>query len=169
MAQSTFSGPVRSGNVKNTTGTTPGTVANVGLASLSQTMPVVTSQFSANTGSVFIGMLPANSQITNIVIDTIQAFTFTGGTTPTMTVTAGKSAADTTFISSAQTVTALGRVHDIGNFAAWANVSIAASTPNVDVPVYLNWAATGAPSAITAGALNVTVEYTQVQNPNTYT
>lgn len=68
MAFSTFTGPVRSGTVKNTTGTTLGTIDNTGVVVLSQT-----ANLGLTTSAPFV--LPAGSQILNIFIDVTTAFT----------------------------------------------------------------------------------------------
>jgi hypothetical protein len=58
MARTTFSGPIRAGNIYNTTGTTVGTdIANVGQVVMAQSVNV--SQASSTTTIV----IPANSQI----------------------------------------------------------------------------------------------------------
>ena len=63
MAQSTFSGPIRAGNIFNTTGTTLGTnVANVGQVVMAQSSAV--TQASGATSIV----IPANSQIVEITL-----------------------------------------------------------------------------------------------------
>lgn len=61
MARTTFSGPIRAGNIANTTGTTVGTdIANVG-----QTV-MVQSQQVLQTSSATTIVIPANSQIIEI-------------------------------------------------------------------------------------------------------
>ena len=72
MAFTTFSGPVRTGTIKNTTGTTVGYIDNTGVVSLVQSASL------ALTTSV-VAVLPAGSQILNIFIDVTTAFT-TGST-----------------------------------------------------------------------------------------
>lgn len=68
MAFSTFTGPVRSGTVKNTTGTTLGTIDNTGLVVLSQSAALgLTSNVSF--------VLPAGAQIVDIYIDVTTTFT----------------------------------------------------------------------------------------------
>jgi hypothetical protein len=68
MAFSTFTGPVRSGTVKNTTGTTLGTIDNTGVVVLSQT-----ANLALTTNAPIV--LPAGSQILNIFIDVTTTFT----------------------------------------------------------------------------------------------
>jgi hypothetical protein len=61
MARTTFSGPIRAGNIFNTTGTTVGTnIANVGQVVMAQSQAI--TQASATTTIV----IPANSQIVEI-------------------------------------------------------------------------------------------------------
>ena len=68
MAFSTFTGPVRSGTVKNTTGTTLGTIDNTGVVSLVQSA-------SLALASKVVAVLPAGSQILDILIDVTTTFT----------------------------------------------------------------------------------------------
>ena len=72
MAFTTFSGPVRTGTIKNTTGTTVGTMCNTGVVSLVQS-----ANLGLTTSVPFV--LPAGSQILNIFIDVTTTFT-TGST-----------------------------------------------------------------------------------------
>mgnify|MGYP003643059936 FL=1 len=68
MAFSTFTGPVRSGTVKNTTGTTLGTIDNTGVVSLVQSA-------SLALATSVVAVLPAGSQILDILIDVTTTFT----------------------------------------------------------------------------------------------
>ena len=73
MGTTTFSGPIKAGTIRNTTGTTLGTdVANVGQVVMSQTFAADLSNgaIAADTTNVVI---PANSQIIDCVIDVITA------------------------------------------------------------------------------------------------
>lgn len=63
MGQSTFSGPIRAGNIFNTTGTTVGTdIANVGQVVMGQSANI--TQASSTTTIV----IPANSQIVEMTL-----------------------------------------------------------------------------------------------------
>ena len=65
MGTTTFSGPIKAGTIKDTTGTTVGTnKANVGFVKMAQTASWTQSTDAADTGIV----IPANSQITEITI-----------------------------------------------------------------------------------------------------
>jgi hypothetical protein len=68
MAFSTFTGPVRSGTIKNTTGTTIGSIDNTGCVVLSQTA-------SLALATSVPAVLPAGAQIVNIFIDVTTTFT----------------------------------------------------------------------------------------------
>ena len=69
MGTSTFSGPIRAGNIRNTTGTTVGSdVANVGYV-------VMTQQYVADLSGGALAavntdiVIPADSKIVNILVD----------------------------------------------------------------------------------------------------
>ena len=73
MANTTFSGPILAGSIKNTTGTTVGTdIKNTGQGVMSQTFAADLSS-GAITADVTNVVIPANSQIIDIVIDQITA------------------------------------------------------------------------------------------------
>lgn len=70
MGTTTFTGPVRAGNILNTSGTTLGTdVANVGYVVMAQSSAV--TQASGATSIV----IPANSQILSISVNVTTEFT----------------------------------------------------------------------------------------------
>ena len=61
MANTTFSGPLRAGTIRDTTGTTLGTnVANVGQVVMAQSAPITQASGATNI------VIPANSQIVEI-------------------------------------------------------------------------------------------------------
>lgn len=71
MATTTFSGPIRAGEIKNTTGTTLGSdVANVGSVVLSQA-----ANITQTTGLLTDIVIPANSTIVDIKIYVRTAWT----------------------------------------------------------------------------------------------
>ncbi len=73
MATSTFSGPIKAGTIKVTTGTTLGSdIANVGQVVMSQTFSADLSG-GALAAVVQDVVIPANSQIIDCVIDIITA------------------------------------------------------------------------------------------------
>lgn len=152
MATTTFSGPIKAGTIKNTTGTTVGTdKANVGFVLMAQSANVT---FAADGTETVVATLPANSQIFQITVDVTTAFD--AGTTNTFDIGDGSTAdqyADALDVSSAARVLATSDVSQIGNL-------IDIGTTDVDVTVTYNQ--TG--SAATAGAATVTVLYLQNRN-----
>ena len=73
MGITTFSGPIKAGTIKNTTGTTLGSdIANVGQVVMAQTFSADLSG-GALAASVTNVVIPANSQIIDCVIDVITA------------------------------------------------------------------------------------------------
>ena len=62
-------GPWLLGTVKNTTGTTAGTIRNMGATVVSQSVPVV---FGTLTGTAFV--LPAGAQVTAVTVVTTTVF-----------------------------------------------------------------------------------------------
>ena len=152
MANTTFSGPVKAGTIKDTTGSTVGTdVANVGSVVMTQAANVV---FAADGTTTTIATLPANSQIIEIYVDVTTAFD--AGTTNTLDLGDGSTAdqfADALDVSSAARLLATSDVSQIPNL-----IDIGAS----DVQVVATYNQTG--SAATAGAATVTVVYVQNNN-----
>ena len=73
MANTTFSGPIRAGNIRNTVGTTVGTdVANVGYVVMCQ--DTVQSLAGGALAAVATDIvIPANSKIVDIIVDLVAA------------------------------------------------------------------------------------------------
>ena len=132
MGTTTFSGPIKAGTIKDTTGTTVGTnKANVGFVKMAQTASWTQSTTAADTGIV----IPANSQIVEIrvyITTACDAANISMGTTSTST--------------SLFTALAAGTA---------ANVVKLGSVGTADLPIYIDF------SAGSSGAGNVTVEYIQ--------
>lgn len=80
MGLATHLGPWLLGTVRNTTGTTAGTIRNLGATSVSQTKAVAFGDAAASQAFV----LPAGSMITSIQL--MQTTTYTSGTSGTFTV-----------------------------------------------------------------------------------
>jgi len=156
MGTTTFSGPIKAGTIKNTTGTTLGTdVKNTGQVVMAQTFSTGTTLASgasaANTTTVVI---PANSQIIDIVLDkpTVMA-----GATCVFSIgdTVGGNA---TFINaySVTIASGVGRAYpttEAGGALSWADTGTA--------DVKLTWTSAGATSA---GEIRATVLYQQNNN-----
>jgi hypothetical protein len=89
MGTTTFTGPVTAGDVLDTTGTTPGSVRNVGYTVMAQSADV-TNVATANTTTIVI---PAYSQILSIDVFITAAFATTlqiGDTTSASRYTAAE-------------------------------------------------------------------------------
>jgi hypothetical protein len=152
MATTTFSGPIKAGTIRDTTGTTVGSdKANVGFVLMAQSGNVV---FGANGTETVVATLPANSQIYQIAVDVTTAFD--AGTTNTLDIGDGTTAdkyADALAAGAQARVLATSDVSQIGNL-------IDIGTSDVDITVTYNQTGTAA----TAGAATVTVLYLQNRN-----
>jgi len=152
MATTTFSGPIKAGTIKETTGTTVGTdKANVGFVLMAQSANVV---FGADGTTTVVATVPANSQIFQITVDVTTAFN--AATTNTFDIGDGATAdqyADALAVGAQARVLATSDVSQIGNL-------IDIGTTDVDVTVTYNQTGTAA----TAGAATVTVLYLQNNN-----
>ena len=105
MGTTTFSGPIKAGNIASTTGTTIGTnVTNIGSVVMAQS--VVLDIIGADALNQRVAIVPANSQI----IDVILNVTTVNNDSGTATVSIGDSTDDNAFIS-LQNVKALGTTH----------------------------------------------------------
>ena len=73
MGQTTFSGPILAGTIKDTTGTTVGTnVKNTGQVVMAQTFSTgVVLDSGASAANTTTVIIPANSQIIDIVLDVV--------------------------------------------------------------------------------------------------
>ena len=102
MATTTFSGPIKAGTIRNTTGTTLGTdVANVGSVVMSQSSD--TELTHATTTATALGIIiPANSQILSMTIIVESLFTASS----TTTISVGNGSDDATDVSAATNVSA---------------------------------------------------------------
>jgi|TARA_R110000787_G_scaffold218735_1_gene327422 hypothetical protein len=149
MANTTFSGPIKAGTIKDTTGTTVGTdVKNTGWVVMSQSAEVV---FGADGSSTVIGYLPANSQVLEITTDITTAFnaattnTFDIGTVATVNLFCDALAAGTVArVLASSDASQVGNYMDVGT----SDVSIL-------------WTYNQSGTAASAGAADVTITYLQ--------
>ena len=156
MATTTFSGPIKAGTIKATTGTTLGTdVKNTGQVVMAQTFStgdtLDSGASAANETSVIIA---ANSQIIDIVLDKVTAM----GTNTAVFSVGDTVGGNATFINSYSITTGsgAGRAYpttEAGGTLAWADIGTA--------DLRLTWTTTG---ATTAGEIRVTVLYQQNNN-----
>ena len=139
MSFTSFSGPVRAGTVRNTTGTTAGTVDNTGCVVLSQSV-----QVGYAAGTTTVGWIPAGAQIDSINFDVTTAYVGSPALTIGDGTTANKFWTSTTLSSAGRLATTNAAL------ANWYNIG------TTDVPVVVTLGSGGS-----AGAANVTVIYTQ--------
>ena len=151
MATTTFSGPIKAGTIKNTTGSTLGSnIANVGQVVMAQTFSADLSG-GALAASVTDVVIPANSQIIDCVIDVITAANATTNLSVGDTV-GGASTILNTFASG----TTAGRKYpttEAGGALAWED------TGTADIRLTVTTSA-----ATTAGEVRFTILYQQNNN-----
>ncbi len=140
MSFSTFSGPVRAGTVRYTTGTTVGNIDNTGVVVLSQS-----AALGLTTSAPFV--VPAGSQILNIFVDVTTTFT-TGAT-----LAVGNSTTAAAYVT-AITTPAVGRQ---ALTLTAAQITALSNVGTTDMQVLVTMAGTTA----TAGAGFITIVYAQ--------
>ena len=156
MGQTTFSGPIKAGTIRSTTGTTVGEdIANVGQVVMAQTFTTGTALSSgASAANVTDVVIPANSQIVDIVLDCPTAMA-----TATCVFSIGDTVGgNATYISafSITVASGVGRKRpttEAGGTLAWADTGTSDER--------LTWTSAGATSA---GEVRVTVLYQQNNN-----
>lgn len=141
MSYSTFSGPIRSGTVRE------GAVANVGLCELTQT--ALMGQNSTNVVDATF-YLPQNAQIVNFLVDVLTAF----DSATSATFSAGTASGGTQYASGVNVKAAAGRITPAYTGTQLTNMS------NVSTNTTLVASITPV-GATTAGSVNVTVQYIQ--------
>jgi hypothetical protein len=147
MGFATHLGPWLLGTVKNTTGTTAGTVRNVGATVVAQTIPVTFSTFSNLTGT--LGAIPAGSLITGVQI--ITSADFSSATTLKITI----GGVD---VATASTITSAGVI----NVTLSAGLAPTAANSGA-IDDLITYTATG--TALTTGAATIVITYV-VRNPD---
>ena len=151
MGTTTFTGPVKAGNVLDTTGTTVGSIKNVGFCLMAQSADIVQSTTSTQTAIT----IPANSTI--VAIDVLVDTAWSSATT-TYTLSVGTSSTATELVA-ATNANAVGLLSlnpgtDATRTGVWQDVGTS------DIAV---WVDSGAPSA-TPGAGKLIVTYIQANN-----
>ena len=94
MGTTTFTGPITAGDVLDTTGTTIGSLRNVGYVEMCQIYPV--NQTTTETATATTIVIPANSTIVSIELITTVAWS---SATTTYTISVGNSATATELVS----------------------------------------------------------------------
>jgi len=160
MGFATHLGPWLLGTVKNTTGTTVGSIRNTGATLVSQTFKKDYTGQAASATTDTIWVLPAGAQIVNIFLDTLVAFT--GSTAANVTIGDGSTAALYWASSDLTTQGRLTNTNAASKLVNWAGAATTAS-PNgagvgsVDVKVVATMTPTVA--AVTAGTVQYTIVY----------
>lgn len=149
MGTSTFTGPIKAGDVLDTTGTTPGTIKNVGFVAMAQTFSF--TQAGSATALATSIVIPAYSHILNI-----QFLTTAGFSGAAQTVSVGTSATATELVVG-QSLTSIGQASagpgtDATRTGRWTNVGAS------DVVIYVLSANTG------TGVTDMVVRYIQAEN-----
>ena len=150
MGTTTFSGPIKAGTIKETTGTTLGTdVTNTGFVQMVQSKSVALTGATANTT---IAVIPANSQIIDVKLDVVAA----ADDTNAATVSVGTDANGTAYIASSN-AKAVARTTPIA--AAIPNLDDVGTSDSNVVAVFTATDGDG-----TTGEAIVTVQYVQNNN-----
>jgi hypothetical protein len=149
MGTTTFSGPIKAGNIYNTTGTTVGTdIKNVGSVLMAQSAAITQSTTAAASGIV----IPANSQIVEVYVYVTTAYdnsaTLSVGTSSTSTELC------TAVAVSTANVIKLGSQATIADSDEWEDIG------TTDVKIFTDSSATTAD----AGVATLTVTYIQNNN-----
>ena len=151
MGTTTFTGPVKAGNVLDTTGTTVGSIKNVGFCLMAQSADIVQSTTSAQTAIT----IPANSTI--VAIDVLVDVAWSSATT-TYTLSVGTSSTATELVA-ATNANAVGLLSlNPGTNATRTGVWQDVGTSDVAI-----WVDSGLPD-VTAGAGKLIVTYIQANN-----
>ena len=146
MATTNFSGPITAGQIRNTTGTTLGeNIKNIGQVLMSQSVKV--DIIGASHLNQVCAVIPANSQIVDVILNVTTVNNDTGAAT----VSVGTVADGDAFIATAN-VKALATTHGTLDTEA-TNVGA------TDIQVLADF--TGANGDGTTGAATVTVLYMQ--------
>ena len=153
MASTTFSGPIKAGTIKETTGTSLGSnIKNTGQVVMSQTHLIDLSNGAIAAGPTDI-VIPANSQIIDCILDSITAAS--GATNLSVGDTVGGAA---TIINTFALGTGVGRKRpttEAGGALVWSD------TGTADIKLTIT-----ASAATNAGTTRLTVLYAQNNNLN---
>ena len=149
MGITTFTGPIKAGDVLDTTGTTPGTVSNVGFVEMAQTYSF--TQAGTATATATTICIPANSHILNI-----QFLVTTAWNGAAATISIGTSATSNELVS-AQSLGTIG-LTSAGPGTSATRTGVWSNTGTSDVIIYALSANTG------AGVGDLIVRYIQAEN-----
>ena len=149
MSITTFTGPIKAGNVLNTTGTTAGTIKNVGFVAMAQTASI--TQAGTATAYATSIVIPAYSHILNIQFLTTVAW---NGAAATISI--GTSATSTELVVAAS-LAAIGQ-SSAGPGTNATRTALWTNTGATDIVIYALSANTG------DGVGDIVVRYIQAEN-----
>ena len=149
MSIVTFTGPIKAGDVLNTTGTTAGTIKNVGFAVMAQVGSVTQAGTTSATATTIV--IPANSHIVQIQMLASVAWATSG------TISVGTTAATPADLVAATTI---------------GNVGVTGLTPGTSAALTAKWSNVGTSEVILyvlssvtgAGVGEIVVRYIQAEN-----
>jgi len=148
MGFATMSGPVRTGTVSNTTGTTAGLIRNTGVVQLVQTVTLGFASINASlTGTAFV--VPAGAILHSLTFFTTS--TFSAATTVKLTIGATDITAATTITGPAAPTAMTGATASNAVTALWNNVGA--------TDAIVTYTATG--SGLTTGSVTLVCVYAQ--------
>ena len=153
MGTTTFSGPIKAGTIKNTTGTTVGdNVKNTGQVVMAQSI-MIDSAVAAGTTTYNVGVIPDNSQLLGVTIRVAIASNAGG----TATVSVGVVGKTTQFLIANTNVKAIAETKTLANGSLDT-----ADRFSGDSQITATLISAGA--AATAGQVTVTFTYVQANN-----
>ena len=153
MGTTTFSGPIKAGTIKNTTGTTVGeNVKNTGQVVMSQSI-MIDAAVAAGTTTYNVGVIPDNSQLLGVTIRVAIASNAGG----TATVSVGVVGKTTQFLIANTNVKAIAETKTLANGSLDT-----ADRFSLDSQITATLISAGATA--TAGQITVTLTYLQANN-----
>lgn len=147
MSVTTFTGPIKAGDVLNTTGTTAGSIKNVGFVAMAQTASITQAGTAAAYATTIV--IPAYSHILNI------QFLNTVAWDATNTLSVGTSATATELVASVAMIQ--GQV-SAGPGTSSTRTALWSNTGANDVIIYVLSTNTG------VGVGDIVVRYLQAEN-----
>jgi hypothetical protein len=148
MGFSSYSGPLRSGTVPNTTGTTAGLIRNTGVVQLVQSVTLGFASINASlTGTAFV--LPAGAILHSLTFFTTS--TFSSATTVKLTIGAVDITAATTVTGPSNPAAMTGATAANNVTSLWANVGA--------TDAIVTYTATG--TSLTTGSVTIVCVYAQ--------
>ena len=151
MGSTTFSGPIKAGTIKDTTGTDLGkNVKNTGQVVMSQTFAIDLSSGAISAAETDV-VIPANSQIIDCIFDVITAAS--GATNISIGDTVGGAATIVNTFASGTTAGSIRPTTEAGGALAWED------TGSADIKLTVTTSA-----ATSAGEIRVTILYSQNNN-----